>query len=223
VSITRIRHQPGAEPLTGHAIFDLRMPETARDRATQIVTAPSRGSGAAADELCSLVYDELRRQAEILLRRERPGHTLQATALVHEAYLKLVDGSRVDWQGRTHFLAAGAQAMRRLLIDHARGRGRFKRGGGWHQVTLAESWVPAAGSGLDAEELLSLDAALDKLAALDARQARIVELRFYGGLTADEIAHVVGVSKRTVQGDWTHARAWLQRELAPNLGTDPLE
>lgn len=198
------------------------MPATARDRATQIVAAASRGSGGprsgalaneAADELCSLVYDELRRQAEILLRRERPGHTLQATALVHEAYLKLVDGSRVDWHGRSHFLAAGAQAMRRLLIDHARGRDRAKRGGSWRRVTLAESWAPNAGPSLGAEELLSLESALDTLAALDARQARIVELRFYGGLTVDEIAQVVGVSQRTVQGDWTHARAWLQREL----------
>jgi RNA polymerase sigma factor (TIGR02999 family) len=134
---------------------------------------------------------------------------------VHEVYLKLVDQSRVNWKGRSHFFAVGAQVMRRLLIDHARGRGREKRGGGHQRVTLAESLVPSREGGLDFEELLSLNTALEKLATVEARAAKVVELRFFGGLTVPEVAHVLGVSLRTVEGDWTYARAWLRRELLP--------
>lgn len=174
---------------------------------------------ASAEELFPLVYDELRRLARRYLVRERPGHTLQPTALVHEAYIKLVDQSRVDWQGRTHFFAVGAKVMRNLLIDHARAKGRAKRGGGRHRVTLAEGVTPFSRGELDIDQLLALNESLDRLAALDPRQARVVELRFFGGLTVPEVALVLGVSQRTVEGDWTHARAWLRRELSRQGGS----
>jgi RNA polymerase sigma factor (TIGR02999 family) len=189
----------------------------AKARVTAIVAGLSEGKvdpPASAEELLPLVYDELRQRAELYMRRERLGHTLQPTALVHEAYLKLVDQSRVNWRGRTHFFAVGANIMRRLLIDHARGRGREKRGGGWQRVTLAESLPPSNDPNLDVEQLLSLNSALEKLARLDERQAKMVELRFFAGLTVDEVAHLLGVSKRTVEDDWMHARAWLKRELS---------
>ena len=166
------------------------------------------------EELLPLVYDELRRAARGYLQRERPGHTLQATALVHEAYLKLVDQDRVSWQGRTHFLAVGARAMRRLLIDHARGHARAKRGGDARRVTLNEALTPfARGGALDPEQLLALDAAIDKLRRLDPRRAYIVELRFFAGLTIGEVAAHLGLSKRTVNTEWSRARAWLEGEL----------
>ena len=148
------------------------------------------------------------------LGRERSDHTLQPTALVHEAYLKLADQDRVNWRGRTHFFAVGAQIMRRLLVDHARRRGRVKRGGEWQRVTLGHGAAPLLGRELDRDELLALDLALQKLARLDERQARIVELRFFAGLEVAEVAEILGVSKRTIEGNWTHARAWLKRELA---------
>jgi RNA polymerase sigma factor (TIGR02999 family) len=171
------------------------------------------GSSASAKELMPLVYDALRRRARLYMSRERREHTLQPTALVHEVYMKLVDQTRVNWRGRTHFFAVGAEAMRRILIDHARGHRREKRGGDWQRVTLAEP-VISAEQDLDIDELLHLHQAIEKLARLDERQARIVELRFFGGLKMDEIAHVLGVSKRTVEDDWVHARAWLKRELS---------
>lgn len=173
---------------------------------------------ASSEELMPLVYPELRRLARRYLQRERPGHTLQPTALVHEAFLKLVDQSRVRWRGRSHFFAVGAQAMRRLLIDHARGHQRAKRGGGERCVTLSGAEAIALGPSLDTEQLLTLNSALSKLARLDPRQARIVELRFFGGLQVAEIADLLEVSKRTVEGDWTHARAWLRRELSASDG-----
>ena len=157
--------------------------------------------------------------ARAYLGRERPGHTLQPTALVNEAYIKLVDQTQVDWQGRTHFFAVGARVMRNLLIDHARGRGRAKRGGAWHRVTLAESLTPFTRGELDVDQLLALNEALERLAELDERQGRVVELRFFGGLTVPEVATVLGVSTRTVEGDWTHARAWLRRELSRGAGS----
>jgi RNA polymerase sigma factor (TIGR02999 family) len=160
-----------------------------------------------------LVYDELRRRAAFYMSRERSGHTLQPTALVHEAYLKLVDQSRVNWRGRTHFFAIGAGAMRRILIDYARGHGREKRGGDWQRVTLSEP-LQSKESGLDMDELLMLEEALEKLARIDQREAKIVELRFFAGLKVNEVAEVLGVSKRTVEDDWVHARAWLNRELS---------
>ena len=165
-----------------------------------------------AKKLMPLVYDELRQLAERYLRSERRGHTLQPTALVHEAFMRLIDQSRVDWKGRTHFYAVGAQAMRRILIDHARARGRGKRGGDWQRVLLDEVDTPQELGDVD---LVALHEALESLAALDENQARIVELRFFGGLTVEEVAHVLGVSKRKVEGDWTHAKAWLRNALDP--------
>jgi RNA polymerase sigma factor (TIGR02999 family) len=169
------------------------------------------------EQLLPLVYDALRGRARSQLRRERADHTLQATELVHEAYERLADQTRVNWRGRTHFFAVAAQVMRRLLVDHARQRGRQKRGGGAQRVTLGGVADPA-GPDLGLEELLSLDRALKKLADLDEREARVVELRYFGGLTAEEIASLLGVSERTVRNDWAFARAWLKRELSEEPG-----
>ncbi len=163
-------------------------------------------------QLLPLVYDELRRLAGHYMKGERAGHTLAPTVLVHEAFVKLADRTRAGFNGRTHFFAAGAQAMRRILVDHARARGREKRGGDWRRVTLLGDEAADRG-GRDVEQLLALDEALEKLAALDERQAQVVELRYFGGLKVDEVATALGVSKRTVEGYWTHARAWLRREL----------
>jgi RNA polymerase sigma-70 factor (ECF subfamily) len=188
----------------------------ARVRATAIVASLGGGTPGAppsAEALLPLVYDDLRRRAAAYLRRERAGHTLQPTALVHEAYLKLVDQSRVNWRGRTHFFAVGAKVMRRLLIDHARQRGRAKRAGGLQRVTLTDWRAAPEEPALDADALLGLDRALEALARLDARQAGIVELRFFAGLTVAEVAKFLDVSTRTVEDDWHHARAWLRREL----------
>jgi RNA polymerase sigma-70 factor (ECF subfamily) len=193
------------------------MAEEARVHATAIVASLSGGAAlpeATAEELFSLVYGELRRLAERFMREERREHTLQATALVHEAYLKLIDQTRVNWRGRTHFFAVAARVMRRVLIDYARGHAREKRGAGWQRITLADTLEPSRSPDLSIEEILSLSAALDKLARLDERQARIVELRFFAGLTVPEVADALDVSTRTVEGDWMHARAWLRRELS---------
>ena len=165
------------------------------------------------EEMFGVVYDELRRLAAQYLSGERSGHTLQPTALVHEAYLRLAAES-AEWDSKTHFFAVGARVMRRLLIDHARARGRDKRGGDWQRVTLDPGVSPVAAE-LDDASLLALDDALERLAKLDAREAQIVELRFFAGMTVEEIAAELGVSKRTVESDWTHARAWLRRELQP--------
>ena len=170
--------------------------------------------GASPDELLPLVYGELRRLARGYLARERRGHSLQATELVHEAYLRLVGPSPASFEGRPHFFAAGARAMRQLLIEHARRRGRAKRGGDWQRVTLDGAAAPLLGRDLDADELLILDDALERLGEHDARQARIVELRFFAGLNVAEVAQLLEVSKRTVETDWAHARAWLKRQLA---------
>ncbi len=166
-----------------------------------------------AAKLMPLVYEELRELARRYLRSERGGHTLQPTALVHEAFLKLVDQKRVDWQGRTHFYAVGAQAMRRILVDYARARGRTKRGAGMKRILLDEAAVFADAKPLD---LIELADTLDALASLDPLQAQIVELRFFAGLTVEQVAHVLGVSKRKVEGDWTHAKAWLRSRLGPD-------
>jgi RNA polymerase sigma factor (TIGR02999 family) len=172
--------------------------------------APGGTPGASAEQLFELVYDELRRLAQSLLRRERPEHTLQPTALVHEAFLRLVGETSISWQDRAHFLGIAARAMRQILVDHARRRGAVKRGGGWQRVTLTGEEPAAPG---DALEILELHEALDRFAALDARAARVVELRVFGGLTVQETAHLLEVSPRTVDGDWAVARLWLSREL----------
>ncbi len=189
----------------------------AAERVTGIVADLSRverPETSSPDHLFEAVYDPLRRLAGHYLRGERPSHTLQPTALVHEAYLKLVDQSRVDWKGRSHFFAVGARAMRRILIDHARTRKRAKRGGDWLRVTLTGLAGSPLEGDLDPAQLLELHAALEKLAELDERQARVVELRYFAGLKMSEVAEVLGVSKRTADGDWAKARAWLERELA---------
>jgi len=163
-----------------------------------------------AEQLLPLVYNEMRALAAGYFRDERIAHTLQPTALVHEAYLRLVDQKRVDWQGRTHFFAVGACIMRRILIDHARGHGRAKRGADWQRVLLTDTLTGAGSPDL---EVLELNDALEALAALDPQQSEIVELRFFGGLTVEEVAHLLGVSKRKVEGDWTHAKAWLKSRI----------
>ncbi len=178
---------------------------------TRLLEDLQRGDPLAAEQLWRAVYDEFRRLAAGYLDRERKNHTLQPTALVHEAYLKLVDQDRADWSGRTHFYAVGAQAMRRILVDHARKHQAAKRGGGRPRITLDEGLV--AESRRD-EDLLALEDALVRLNELDPQQAKIVELRFFGGLTVAEVAEVLGMSKRSVEREWTMVRAWLRRELS---------
>lgn len=160
-----------------------------------------------------LVYDELRRLANHYLRQERSDHTLQPTALVHEAYLKLIDQSRVDWQNRAHFFGVAAQSMRRILVDHARSHRASKRGGVQQKLALDEAVDYSQPRDID---LLALDDALNLLAKLDERQSQVVELRFFGGLTIEETAAALGVSPATVKVDWSMAKAWLHREIKNN-------
>ena len=189
-----------------------------RDRGQGAVTAAlvawGRGETEAAGRLLELVYPELHRLAVRQMRREREGHTLQPTALVHEAYLKLVDQTRVDWRNRAQCLGVAAQAMRRLLVDHARGRARDKRGGGATLVEI-ESAAGEAGLAVAARsvDLLALDLALERLAVLDPLQARLVELRFFGGLSVEEAAEALGISTASAGRDFRSARAFLAREL----------
>jgi RNA polymerase sigma factor (TIGR02999 family) len=166
------------------------------------------------EEIFPLVYTELRKIARRLFVRESPGHTLQPTALVHEAYLKLVEQKRADLKSRTHFIAVGAQAMRRLLVDHARKRGASKRGSAKPNLDLMDVIDSTPGAELDFDQILSVHAALERLARFDERQSLIVTLRFFGGLTQEEIAELMGVSVGTVARDWRHARAWLQVEIS---------
>jgi RNA polymerase sigma factor (TIGR02999 family) len=173
----------------------------------------SRGDREALDDLIPIVYEELRRQAARQLRRERAGHTLQTTALVHEAYLRLVGQRDARWQNRAHFFAIAAEMMRRILVDHARKTSAAKRGGSALKVQLDEAFGAADGQHLD---LVAIDAALVKLAALDPQQSRIVELRFFGGLNVEETAEVLNISPRTVKRDWSVAKAWLHREIGGN-------
>ena len=189
----------------------------ARRHVTEIVGLCATGAAAgalSAEKLLPLVYDEMRRIAGRMMSRETPGHTLQPTALVHEAYLKLVDQTRANWKGRTHFLAVGAQVMRRLLINHARDRAAVKRGRSWERVALTTALARPGRDLVDLDLLVAINCAVEKLAGLDERQAAVVTLRFFGGLEIEETAQVLGVSKRTVDYDWRHARAWLLRELS---------
>jgi len=185
------------------------MPDDRTNQITEILNSVGE-KGSPADQLLPLVYDDLHALAEKYLRGESAGHTLQPTALVHEAYMKLVDQTRVDWQGRTHFLAVGAQAMRRILVDHARRRRAAKRGGDRQRITVDEQLLAA---GRRDEDLLALDEALEKLAELDTQQAKMVEMRFFGGLNVAETATALGMSKRTAEREWTMVRSWLRREL----------
>jgi RNA polymerase sigma factor (TIGR02999 family) len=169
---------------------------------------------APASELFPVIYGELRRVARRYLGRERKNHTLQPTALVHEAWLRLQNERGGEWQGRTHGLALAAQAMRRLLVDHGRHQKRDKRGGGVQPVALDELLKAASTSAVPVEDLLTLEAALTRLEAVDPRAAQVVVLRFFSGMTNPEVAEHLGLSLRTVEADWTHARAWLKRELA---------
>lgn len=185
------------------------MPMSAHQDITGLLDDWSRGDRRALDRVLPVVYAELRRIAHRQLRNERPGHTLQPTALVHEAYLRLVDQHSVGWQNRAHFFGVAAQVMRRILVDHARRQAAKKRGDGAQRVALDD--VPATAR--DDVPVLALDRALERLARLDPGLARIVELRAFGGLTIDEAAHVLDVSASTAKRDWRTARAWLMREL----------
>jgi RNA polymerase sigma factor (TIGR02999 family) len=183
---------------------------SSRGQITQLLGELTGGNRSVVDSLLSLVYTELHNMAEGKLAGERRGHTLNATALVHEAYLKLVDQTRVTWQNRSHFLAIAAQAMRRILVNYAEARKAAKRGGGQDLVTFDDDLM---GSSTRAEELIDLDEALTRLKSLSERQAAVVEYHFFGGLKHEEIADVLGVSLPTVRNDWRLAKAWLTREL----------
>ena len=184
---------------------------TAEGDVTQLLSELGAGDDRAADQLLPLVYDELRALAQRNLAHERPDHTLQATALVHEAYLRLVDSDRIHLRNRAHFFALAAQALRRILVDHARTHKRQKRGGVRSKLSLQV--IPELSVETDID-VLALDEALDGLSRLGERYARIVEMRFFGGMTMEEIAELLGVSIGTVERDWRTARAWLYRQLA---------
>ena len=181
---------------------------------TQTLITLGQGEPAAAEDLMPIVYDELRELARRFMASERADHTLHATDLVHEAYLKLIDQTRVDWKGRAHFRAVAAGIMRRLLVDHARQRSAAKRGGGMTRVTLTDAEGTLGTSEADPNTLLALDQALNELDQLKPRHRQIIEMRFFGGLSVDETAHVLGVSPQTVRVDWYTARAWLRQRLS---------
>ena len=179
---------------------------------SRILQEWSEGRKEASEELMPLVYDELRRQASRYLRRERPGHTLQTTALIHEAYLRLVDQRGVSWQNRAHFFGIAAQAMKRILVDYAKARHRDKRGGAAENLPLDEArFVVTGEKGVD---LIALDEALARLAKFDPQQASIVDLKFFGGFTIEEIAETLRISPATVKREWNSAKAWLHGEIA---------
>jgi RNA polymerase sigma-70 factor, ECF subfamily len=187
--------------------------EPAVSDVSKLLRAWSGGDQSALESLTPIVYEELRRLARRHMRRERPGHSLQTTALVNEAYMRLVDYKRMQWQNRAHFFAVSAQLMRRILVEHAR-RHNLKRGGGMQQVSLEEAAVVGSGRAADPRgNFVALDDALDALARLDARKVRVVEMRFFGGLSVEETAEVLKVSAVTVMRDWSTAKAWLYREL----------
>ena len=187
------------------------MEETA-GQVTLLLNELKLGDKAALGRLIPLVYQELRLLAARCLRAERVGHTLQATALIHELYLRLVDQDRANWQDRAHFLAVAAQLMRRILVDYARARQAAKRGGAAVDVDIAA--VDLGGTEVSVEEVLSVDEALERLAELDPQQTRIAELRYFAGLTVEETAEALGISPRTVKRDWAVASAWLRTELS---------
>lgn len=193
----------------------MQPPDPLPDDATRLMAAAAEGDQLAADRLLPLVYDQLRHAAQIGLAGERPGHTLSATALVHEAYLKLVGPREVAWAGRAHFYAAAAEAVRRVLLDYARGRARLKRGGadGRPRARVDFASVAELAGGENPEQILSFDDALHRLEAASPDAARVVRLRFYAGLSVEQAALAMGVSDRTVNRLWTYARAWLHREV----------
>lgn len=181
-----------------------------RGDVTVLLSKLTKGNEEAASKLIPLVYTEMRRLAGAYMRRERSDHTLQPTALVNEAYLKLVEQRSVNWQSRAHFFGIAAQVMRRILVDHARGHMRDKRGGGQKPVPIDEALVFAPEQ---SEEFLKLNEALDRLSKFDERQGKIVELRFFGGLTVEQTAELLGISPKTVKRDWSMAKAWLHGEM----------
>jgi RNA polymerase sigma factor (TIGR02999 family) len=182
---------------------------------TRLLRNWSDGDEDALDQLFPLVYEELHRQAQFHLGRERPGHTLQTTGLVHEVYLKLIGPSAGEWDTRSHFFAFASRVMRNILVDHARSKKRDKRGGGALRISLADVNAKAPEGDLD---LLALDEALTRLAAVDGQQVRVVELRYFGGLSLEETAEALNISRATVARDWKVARAWLHRELTRSNG-----
>ena len=186
------------------------MTASSQNQVTQLLLDLSNGDKAALDKLMPLVYGELRRLAHHYMGRERAGHTLQTTALVNEAYLRLIDQRSVRWQNRAHFFGIASQMMRRILVDHARSRQYAKRGGGAHRVSLDEAMIVTEERAAD---VVALDDALNALAEIDLRKCRIVEMRFFGGLSIEETAEVLAVSPGTVMRDWTLAKAWLHREI----------
>ena len=185
-----------------------------RSHVTGLLRRWGRGDHEALDRLMPLVYEELHRMASRYMTSERAGHTLQSTALVHEAYVRLIDQHLVDWQNRAQFFGLAAQAMRRILVDHARSRGRAKRGSDPPRVAMDTVDAIAAPDGVAVEDAVAIDVALNRLHTIDPGQAQIVELRFFGGLTVEETAEVLSLSPRTVKREWAMARAWLHRELA---------
>ena len=176
---------------------------------TRLLLDWGRGDEAALDRLIPLVYDELRLLAGRYMRRESQGHTLQTSALINEAYLRIIDQRNVAWQNRAHFFGVAARLMRRILVDHARGRSRAKRGGGAAVVSLSEQ----AALSEESADVMALDEALENLAVLDPRKVQIVEMKFFGGLTTEEVAEALGVTPRTVEREWRKARAWLNRAI----------
>ena len=186
------------------------MSSNSTDQLTAVINALQRGEAKASSELLPLVYEHLRRLARARMAHVPPGNTLQATALVHEAYLRLAKGQGQQWSGRGHFFAAAAEAMRRILIEHARKRGRIKRGGDLDRVPLSAVYLA---ENAHPEEIMSVDTAIRRLEGRDSRMATIVRLRFFAGLSTEEIAETLGLSDRTVRREWALARAWLHKEL----------
>jgi RNA polymerase sigma factor (TIGR02999 family) len=178
---------------------------------TELLVRARSGDPSALANVFPLIYDELHRLAQLQLRREPDGHTLSPTALVHEAYMRLIDYSRIEWAGRAHFMAVAATAMRRILVDHARGHRSVKRGGALRRVSLDSVELGAEDR---AELLIAIDEALDRLKTLDRRQAQVVECRFFGGMTEEETAEALGIGLRTAKRDWAKAKSWLHREIA---------
>jgi len=192
------------------------MPTPSSKDITRLLVDWGSGDQAALDELIPLVYDELRRLAARYMRRESQGHTLQTSALINEAYLRLVDQKNVQLQNRAHFFGFASQLMRHILVDHARSRSRIKRGGGVQMVSLAEQAVISN----DVAEVIALDDALKNLAEMDPRKAQIVEMKFFGGLTNEEVAEVLKVTSRTVEREWRKAKAWLHRAISKTATID---
>ena len=193
-----------------HGRILTNMEALSQRQVTQLLLDWSGGDNDALNRLMPLVYQELKRMARYYMRRERPDHTLQTSALVNEAYIRLVDYKKMRWQDRAHFFAVAAQAMRRILVEHARGRTRAKRGGDARKVSLDEAATLADEKAAD---IVALDLALNSLAEFDPRKSQIVELRYFGGLNIEETAEVIGVSPATVKREWNTARIWLHREI----------